>query len=323
MLYNPILIFRILFIQRYFFCRQLFSQLVMGFNGKNNLNIDRLTQMLEENRDLLNEMTQTEGSCSDGATLPKLLFELVEQAAKSGEVEPESDKSRSATPTPNTEGEVKAMGEDITDSVKLEPSVKKHRRRSAGGAGGAGVTAAVASLKSHEPEIMGKVATAEEIIGNLPKVWKVLMELLSHHKIERVQFEEQPTAAEDGHKAAPTTATTRAVVGGGATTTTTATTATTTTAATATGKAAELSVSKTYIKLKVSMKQMLPLLLLKCCGQSGLLAVASGLLMKCSQVPSLAQDRVCVGLGSGLAQSRSRSRSRTCPGLLQSFALFT
>ncbi|XP_032584733.2 trichohyalin [Drosophila mojavensis] len=228
----------------------LFSQLVMGFNGKNNLDIDRLTQMLEENRDLLNEMTQAEGSCSDGATLPKLLFELVEQAAKSGEVEPESDKSRSATPTPNTEGEVKAMGEDITDSVKPEPSVKKHRRRSAGGAGGAGVTAAVASLKSHEPEIMGKVATAEEIIGNLPKVWKVLMELLSHHKIERVQFEEQPAAAEDGHKAAPTTATTRAVVGGGVTTTTTATTATTTTAATATGKAAELSVSKTYIKLK-------------------------------------------------------------------------
>ncbi|XP_030238519.1 trichohyalin [Drosophila navojoa] len=229
----------------------LFSQLVMGFNGKNNLNIDRLTQMLEENRDLLNEMTQAEGSCSDGATLPKLLFELVEQAAKSGDVEPDSDKSRSATPTPNTESEVKAMGEDITDSVKPEPSVKKHRRRSAGGAGGAGVTAAAASLKSHEPEIMGKVATAQEIIGNLPKVWKVLMELLSHHKIERVQFEEQPAAVEDGHKAAPTAAPTRgvtaaAVVGGGGGSVTT----TTTTAATATGKAPELSVSKTYIKLK-------------------------------------------------------------------------
>ncbi|XP_030565586.1 protein MLP1 homolog [Drosophila novamexicana] len=225
----------------------LFSQLVMGFNGKNNLDIDRLTQMLEENRDLLNEMTQAEGSCSDGATLPKLLFELVEQAAKSGDDEHQSDKSRSATPTPtpNPElgagSEVRAMSEDITDSVRPETGgSRKHRRRS-GGVGGA---SAAATLKSHEPEIMGKVATAQEIIGNLPKVWKVLMELLSHHKIERVQFEEQPASAtEDAHKTAGTTTTTTA--------TTTITGATTGTGTlTGTGKAPELSVSKTYIKLK-------------------------------------------------------------------------
>uniref|UniRef100_A0A1I8MI18 Uncharacterized protein n=1 Tax=Musca domestica TaxID=7370 RepID=A0A1I8MI18_MUSDO len=57
----------------------LFSQMVMGFNGKNNLDIDRLTTMLEENRTLLNDMATKE--CTDGATLPKLLFELVEQAS--------------------------------------------------------------------------------------------------------------------------------------------------------------------------------------------------------------------------------------------------
>ncbi|KAL7742352.1 hypothetical protein ACLKA6_018988 [Drosophila palustris] len=197
----------------------LFSQLVMGFNGEHNMNIDRLTQMLEENRDLLNEMMLAEGSCSEGATLPKLLFELVEQATNN---QTKRDKSRSATPTP-TPGQDEVMvttaGEDSTDnSVRPEPSARKlHRRR-----GDSGATAA--TLKCHEPEIMGKVATAQEIIGNLPKVWKVLMELLSHHKIERVQFEEMPPATAGGEGAG----------GGGATA----------------SKAPELSVSKTYIKLK-------------------------------------------------------------------------
>ncbi|KAM8718087.1 hypothetical protein ACLKA7_004745 [Drosophila subpalustris] len=190
----------------------LFSQLVMGFNGEHNMNIDRLTQMLEENRDLLNEMTLAEGSCSDGATLPKLLFELVEQATSN---QTKRDKSRSATPVQD-----EVSTEDSTDnSVRPEPSARKlHRRR--GESGDSGATAA--TLKCHEPEIMGKVATAQEIIGNLPKVWKVLMELLSHHKIERVQFEEMPTAA------------TTTGAGAGATA----------------SKAPELSVSKTYIKLK-------------------------------------------------------------------------
>ncbi|KAH8393917.1 hypothetical protein KR215_006959, partial [Drosophila sulfurigaster] len=209
----------------------LFSQLVMGFNGKHNMDIDRLTLMLEENRDLLNEMTQAEGSCSDGATLPKLLFELVEQAAKSGQPA-EGDKSRSATPTPEAGEEpaaVEVMNEDITDSVKREPSARKLKRRQSGGVG----AGAVASLKSHEPEIMGKVATAQEIIGNLPKVWKVLMELLSHHKIERVQFEELPAAV--SATTAGATAATASTVGVGAG---------------AGAKAGELSVSKTYIKLK-------------------------------------------------------------------------
>ncbi|XP_034669768.1 trichohyalin [Drosophila subobscura] len=177
----------------------LFSQLIMGFNGKSNMDIDRLNQMLEENRQLLNQMTQAEGSCSDGATLPKLLFELVEEATGSGGSGEDSDKSRSATPTPRA---VEERG---------------------GGGGGAA-----------EPEIMGKVASAQEIIGNLPKVWKVLMELLSHHKIERVQFEELPQPA-------------RGIAAGAA-----AAVAATGEAgkAAALAKPAELSVSKTYIKLK-------------------------------------------------------------------------
>ncbi|XP_075153233.1 uncharacterized protein LOC142226879 [Haematobia irritans] len=69
----------------------LFSQMVMGFNGKNNLDIDRLTTMLEENRTLLNDMATKE--CTDGATLPKLLFELVEQASV-------VDNEKASSPSP-------------------------------------------------------------------------------------------------------------------------------------------------------------------------------------------------------------------------------
>uniref|UniRef100_A0A6P4F9A9 Early endosome antigen 1 n=1 Tax=Drosophila rhopaloa TaxID=1041015 RepID=A0A6P4F9A9_DRORH len=201
----------------------LFSQLIIGFNDKSNMDIDRLNRMLEENRQLLNQMTQAEGSCSDGATLPKLLFELVEQATGHGDSAEESDKSRSATPTPSNE--------DTVDNCQpVGEVIKKHRKKSSA----AGATAA--SSKSHEPEIMGKVASAQEIIGNLPKVWKVLMELLSHHKIERVQFEELPSC-------------------GGSASSTAAPEASSSSAPEKEGveshrKPPELSVSKTYIKLK-------------------------------------------------------------------------
>ncbi|XP_037709362.1 uncharacterized protein LOC119546840 [Drosophila subpulchrella] len=211
----------------------LFSQLIMGFNGKSNMDIDRVNRMLEENRQLLNQMTQAEGNCSDGATLPKLLFDLVEQATAHGDSAGESDKSRSATPTPTNE--------DTTDCCQPEAGVgagviKKSRKRSSGA--GVDVDATAASLKSHEPEIMGKVASAQEIIGNLPKVWKVLMELLSHHKIERVQFEELPSCSGSATSSGASSASSSA--------------------ARAPGKdedeshrkPPELSVSKTYIKLK-------------------------------------------------------------------------
>ncbi|KAH8281904.1 hypothetical protein KR054_004006 [Drosophila jambulina] len=205
----------------------LFSQLIMGFNEKSSMDIDRLNRMLEENRQLLNQMTQAEGSCSDGATLPKLLFELVEQATGHGDSSVESDKSRSATPTPTNE--------DTTESCKPEAAlVRKHRKRSSGTGAGTGAGASAASLKSHEPEIMGKVASAQEIIGNLPKVWKVLMELLSHHKIERVQFEELPSCS--GASATLASPAGAAGVNVGPEDTH--------------RKPPELSVSKTYIKLK-------------------------------------------------------------------------
>lgn len=116
---------------------QLFGQLLAGFNGNNNIDIDKLTTMLEENRDLINDITSKE-NCKEGAAqIPKLLFDLVSQADKNGDnVENMVDLSQPSTST------------DQTSTTK--------------------------------------VTSAQEIIHNLPKVWKVLIELLNHQELKPV-----------------------------------------------------------------------------------------------------------------------------------------
>lgn len=119
----------------------------MGFNGGNDINIDKLSNMLEDNRDLLNDITNRE-ICKDGAAaLPKLLFDLVTQAEEN-----ELDK-------------------DDATSSSLEQNAEE------------GVPDNDEKCKSKS-----NVTTAQEIIHNLPKVWKVLIELLNHQKAEQVIF---------------------------------------------------------------------------------------------------------------------------------------
>lgn len=93
--------------------------------------------MLEENRDLLNDITSKE-NCKEGAAqIPKLIFDLVSQADK--------------------------KPDDIEDSTESpEPSTSADERSAA------------------------KVTSAQEIIHNLPKVWRVLTELLNHQQLKPV-----------------------------------------------------------------------------------------------------------------------------------------
>lgn len=123
---------------------QLFSQLLAGFNGCNNIDIDKLTHMLEENRDLLNDMTNRECSQEGAAQLPKILFDLVSQA---------------------NESEAASMVELHTDEQNV-PSTSDAMTGDAN----------------------SKITSAQEIINNLPKVWKVLIELLNHQKMIPVEF---------------------------------------------------------------------------------------------------------------------------------------
>lgn len=94
--------------------------------------------MLEDNRELLNDITNREASQSGSAALPKLLFDLVSQAEEENCVE-------------------EATAEDGVDDDRLKDSAKD-------------------------------LPSAKDIVNNLPKVWKVLIELLNHQKAETVTF---------------------------------------------------------------------------------------------------------------------------------------
>ncbi|XP_055685406.1 restin homolog [Lutzomyia longipalpis] len=158
---------------------QLFGRMLMGFNsGNDNLDIDKLTEILEDHRLLLCDITNNEDSLIANNFLPKVLCDLVTQATGDGE-----DKQTEDQPT----------------VVPLEDS-------------------------SSSPSNANRkeITTTEEIIGNLPKVWRILTELLSHQKkINPVPLQEN-SQNEDCYKSVQTP----------------------------TGPQLVLSVSKTYIKLK-------------------------------------------------------------------------
>lgn len=96
--------------------------------------------MLEDNRDLINDITNRENSKEKAAALPKLIFDLVTQSNN------EKDNLMSADEATTSELNV--------EQIPIKPSV----------------------------------TSAQEIIHNLPKVWKVLNELLNHQKAEKVDF---------------------------------------------------------------------------------------------------------------------------------------
>lgn len=99
--------------------------------------------MLEENRDLLNDITSKE-NCKEGAAqIPKLIFDLVSQADKTIEYPTETE-------------EAAGLESPSTSSADVETT---------------------------------KVSSAQEIIHNLPKVWRVLTELLNHQQLKPVPLQ--------------------------------------------------------------------------------------------------------------------------------------
>lgn len=142
---------------------QLIAQVLFGFNGNgNSIDIDKLVSMLEQNRDLLNEMAIKEDyeGIDEGSFLPKLLYDLFQEVNQGT-----SEGAQNGSP-------------------KNSP-----------------------------------VNSAEDIAEKLPKVWRVLIELLNHHKKLNEEEEERVI---DCYKSVQTASGTQSV----------------------------LSVSKTFIKLK-------------------------------------------------------------------------
>ena len=107
--------------------------------------------MLEDNRDLLSDITHRESSKEGAAQFPKLLFDILSQS--------EVDNNKEAT-----------CDEDVHNNL-AEASGSS-------------------SLKHMNPETNQgiKITSAQEIIRNLPKVWKVLVELLNHQKAQQVDL---------------------------------------------------------------------------------------------------------------------------------------
>uniref|UniRef100_A0A0C9RCU9 Uncharacterized protein n=1 Tax=Fopius arisanus TaxID=64838 RepID=A0A0C9RCU9_9HYME len=98
----------------------LFSQMLLSASSA-DMDLDRLTQLLQENHDLISDMAREEGT--EAAALPKLLLDLVEQVE----------------------------GREKSKTIEGGPDKKEED------------------------------AQEESIANNLPKVWKVLTELLSCH----------------------------------------------------------------------------------------------------------------------------------------------
>ncbi|XP_052870108.1 uncharacterized protein LOC128275593 [Anopheles cruzii] len=133
---------------------QFISKFLLGMSRKptvNEINIDKLAAVLEENRALLIEMTKDEAETVDtGAFLPRALYDLIAEVdeANGPPVEsemPDAPPKEDAPVEADSEG---SGGEDaeFTDVQKASP---------------------------------------EQIADKLPKVWRVLIELVNHQ--ERAQ----------------------------------------------------------------------------------------------------------------------------------------
>lgn len=134
----------------------LFTQMLVG-STTTDMDLDRLTRLLQENHDLITEITIKEDSSEAAATLPKLLLDLVTQVDS-------GTASTSSSPT----GE---RNEDNQLELETQPPPIVHD-----------LTAEdVPGMNSKSSEECANGMAVEDIALNLPKVWKVLMELLSHH----------------------------------------------------------------------------------------------------------------------------------------------
>ncbi|RZC40126.1 Macoilin domain containing protein [Asbolus verrucosus] len=111
---------------------QLFSQILLGLNTGQEIDIDKLIKLLEENHYLLQDIAINEES-NQVSALPKVLLDLVSEV---------SDKDSSKE---SDDEEVSKLDRDTQES-----------------------------------QTSYQLNSASEIVENLPKVWKVLIELLSH-----------------------------------------------------------------------------------------------------------------------------------------------
>lgn len=109
----------------------LFTQMLLGASSA-DMDLDRLTQLLQENHDLISDIAREEST--EAAALPKLLLDLIEQV----------EGGKTSQKHVNEENSIENIGEVDRKEDDLQE---------------------------------------EDIAHNLPKVWRVLLELLSCHAV--------------------------------------------------------------------------------------------------------------------------------------------
>ncbi|KAL6447187.1 hypothetical protein ACFW04_001471 [Cataglyphis niger] len=109
----------------------LFTQMLLGASSA-DMDLDRLTQLLQENHDLISDIAREEST--EAAALPKLLLDLIEQVEGGKASQKHTDDENNV----ENVGEVDRKEDDLQE---------------------------------------------EDIAHNLPKVWRVLLELLSCHAV--------------------------------------------------------------------------------------------------------------------------------------------
>lgn len=148
---------------------QLFSQVLLGYKTKQDLDI--LVHRLEENHGILTHMAGRENDSEASSALPKLLLEIVSQVEDSKMTQDlvQQDENNSGDSfeiqKPTCE-----IGTILLHTYKnLIIYLLKY----------------ILSLLviTEFQNLSTSNATPEEIAENLPKVWRVLMELLSHQTI--------------------------------------------------------------------------------------------------------------------------------------------
>lgn len=135
------------------------SKFLLGMSQKqatSSVRLDKLAEVLAENRDLLIEMTKQEAETIDlGAFLPRALYDLV--------AEVDDDEAEEVVEGTSTASEL--PGSEDEDDELLNGVVQK--------------------------------ASPEQIADKLPKVWRVLIELVNHQeRAEQVQFAENGESEE-------------------------------------------------------------------------------------------------------------------------------
>ncbi|RVE42522.1 hypothetical protein evm_012830 [Chilo suppressalis] len=111
---------------------------------KTKNDLDKLVHRLEENHGILTQMAERENDSEASTALPKLLLEIVNQVEE-GEEEKKEESTEEKSETSLEQNQ------DIQNSDKINCT---------------------------------SATTPEEIVQKLPKVWRVLMELLSHQNVE-------------------------------------------------------------------------------------------------------------------------------------------